>query len=406
MKFIAILLAAGALFAAEAACQATPPKPDTGYVEYHDSPVTLPLPFGFRMPSYDRVDGLTLPWGPRLELSENKARVDATVAYRSHLGDFDPAVDARLHPSNSSELSIYAARATFSNDEWIRSNIANTLASFGVGSDARNYYRADRMEAKFKPSTRVGAFALEPMIGARFENDWSTGSLTPTSIPWSFLGRTDSLKMHRPNPPVVRGHIASGLAGLTLSIEQAALAGKIAANVEHAFHAPVGFICPTPYWIPRPNGCFGLSNSSFTQTTIATDVTFPTFAGETFTARSHAMLASGGLLPPQRYGYLGGGSTLSTVDLLKIGGDRLFFVQGDYFVPMHFVTLPFLGSPYADVQYAAGNVGIGVWPTLIQNVGVGVGISYLRAGYTIDPASNRSPYSRRSDFSIGISLSK
>jgi hypothetical protein len=407
MRSIVLFAACSLTFAGVAGGQATPaPATDTAYVEYHDSPITLPLPFGFRVPSYDRVDGLSLPWGPRLELGENKLRLDGTVTYRSHLGDFDPSINAQLHPSASQELTLYAARATLTNDDWLRGNVANSLASFGIGSDARNYFRADRIEAQYKPSVRASAFAVTPMAGYRFENDWSTGSLTPTGEPWSFFGRTDTLKMRRPNPPIIRGHVSSALGGLGISIDQASITGKIGATVEHAFSAPVGAICPTAYWVPRPSGCLGRSNSSFTQTTIAADVTFPTFLDERFRARVHAILSSGGLLPPQRYGYLGGASSLATVELLRIGGDRLFFAQGDYMVPLHVITLPFLGSPYVDFQYAAGNAGIGAWPTLIQNVGVGVGISYFRAGYTIDPASHISSYSKRSDFSFGISLSK
>ena len=89
---------------------------------------------------------------------------------------------------------------------------------------------------------------------------------------------------------------------------------------------------------------------------------------------------------------------------LATGGDHLFFTQGDYYVPINRIMLPFLGSPYIDLRYAAGNAGEGALPALIQNLGIGVGVSFFRADYTIDPASNRSPFSRRSDFSIGVSL--
>jgi hypothetical protein len=35
---------------------------------------------------------------------------------------------------------------------------------------------------------------------------------------------------------------------------------------------------------------------------------------------------------------------------------------------------------------------------------VGAGVSFLRADYTIDPAQNRSPFSRKSAFSLGLSI--
>jgi hypothetical protein len=391
--------------AAPLGAQATASPPvDTGYVDYHDSPLTLPLGLGFRMPGYDRVDGLSLPWGPRLELGE-WLRADALVTYRSHLGNFEPTLDVRFMSKQGHELSIFGSRGTFTNDDWIRGNTSNTIASFGVGSDARNYFRGDRAEVRAKPMLRMGKFKVTPMVGGRFENDWGTGSLTPTSTPWSFFGRSDSLKMRRPNPPITRGHIGSVLGGIGIAIDETALAAKIGATVEHASQAPVGTICTTPY-TTAPLYCTRRSVSSFTQTTLDALVTFPTFGLQTFTARAHALIPSGGFLPQQRYGYLGGGGTLATVNLLATGGDHLFFAQGDYYVPINSISLPFLGSPYVDLRYAAGNAGVGAWHSLIQNLGIGAGISYFRADYTIDPASKRSPYSKHSDFSIGLSLTK
>jgi hypothetical protein len=393
------------LLASPLSAQAPVSEPvDTGYVDYHDSPLTLPLGIGLRMPEYDRVDGLSLPWGPRLELGE-WLRVDALATYRSHIGEFDPTLNARFTAKQGHELTLFASRGTFTNDDWIRGNVANTLASFGAGSDARNYFRADRVETRLKPVARMGALAVNAMVGGRFENDWSTGSLTPTSTPWSIVGRTDTLKMRRPNQPVTRGHIASGLAGVGFSIEETALTGKLGLTLERAFKAPVGAICTVVY-TRTPILCTRRSVSDFSQVTAEANVTFPTFGAQTFTARAHALIPAGGLLPPQRYGYLGGAGTLATVNLLALGGDRLFYAQGDYYIPVNRIRLPFLGSPYVDLRYAAGNAGIGMMPALIQNVGVGVGISYLRMDYTIDPAGTRSPASKRSDFSIGLSLNR
>jgi hypothetical protein len=66
--------------------------------------------------------------------------------------------------------------------------------------------------------------------------------------------------------------------------------------------------------------------------------------------------------------------------------------------------LPYLGAPFLGLRYSAGNAGEGKLPALIQNLGVGVGVSFFRADYSIDPARNRSPVSRRSAISFEISL--
>jgi len=57
------------------------------------------------------------------------------------------------------------------------------------------------------------------------------------------------------------------------------------------------------------------------------------------------------------------------------------------------------------LRYAAGNAGNDGIPALIQNLGIGAGLSMVRVDFNIDPASNRSPFSRRSAVSVGINLS-
>jgi hypothetical protein len=125
---------------------------------------------------------------------------------------------------------------------------------------------------------------------------------------------------------------------------------------------------------------------------------------QTFTFRGHAIFTGGGALP-QRFGYVGGSSTLPTVDLLALGGDHLLFLGGEYRIPFDQINLPYVGNPYLSLRYEAGNAGVDAIPTLIQNLGVSLGVSFLRIDYTLDPASNRSPFSRRSVFSASLSLS-
>jgi hypothetical protein len=118
----------------------------------------------------------------------------------------------------------------------------------------------------------------------------------------------------------------------------------------------------------------------------------------------HAVVTGNAVAPPQRFAYLGGSGTLATVNLLALGGDRLLYVQGDYTIPIERVKIRFLGSPFVALRYAAGNAGVGDLPPLIQNVGVGAGVSFIRVDYAIDPARNRSPFSRRSATTFGLSL--
>jgi hypothetical protein len=377
---------------------------DTGYAKYHESPISLPLGFGLRIPSYDRVNGLALPWGPKLELGDGRLDVDALVTYRSNLGKWDPSLEGSIRPGDENELRFFAGRGTFTNDAWIRGDLTNSAAAFFAGSDSRNYYRADRGTARLARTFTSRSVTFAPFIGGNIERDWSTGSLAPTKSPWSFYGRKGDLKMRRPNPRVARGSITSALGGAAIQVVRGDVEGKLDALLEQSVRTALKPDCAG---VP----VFGLCSEpqpgdSFTQATFDGHVSFPTFGTQTFAFKGHGVLTGGsGITPVQRFAYLGGSSTLATVNLLALGGDRLLFVQGDYIVPIDRIQLPFVGAPFLGLRYAAGNAGVGGLPALIQNLGVGLGVSFVRADYTIDPAQNRSPFSRKSAFSVGVSLS-
>ena len=123
----ASFLAAWALIGLTTGLQAqatTSAAPDTGYVEYSESPISLPLGIGLRIPSYDRVNGLALPWGPKLTLGEEKFQLDGLVTYRSNLGKWDPSLEGFARPGDADEIKLYVGRGTFTNDSWIRSDLA------------------------------------------------------------------------------------------------------------------------------------------------------------------------------------------------------------------------------------------------------------------------------------------
>ncbi|MBA3656572.1 MAG: hypothetical protein H0W69_04380 [Gemmatimonadaceae bacterium] len=361
---------------------------DTAYVIYHDSPIDFPLLFGLRIPIYDRINGLTLPFGPRLTLGEDVLEAEAIVSYRSNLGKFDPSGSIRFAPILDTWIRAEGGRGTFSNDRWIRGDLLNSAASFGVGSDSRNYYRADQVRLSIGRRIDIKNGSFEPSIGAQSERAWSTGSRTPPrKSPWSVFGRSSEEKMKRPNPAVRKGTLASAIVASSLDWEKDKVAITGSAKLEVAFDHSASL----------ENGPAG--NSNFRQVTMDVQSKFPALMDHSFEFQLHWVGTGNGIAPPQRFAYLGGSGTIATMKLLEQGGDKLFYVSGLYLVPIHQLTLPIVGSPYVGLRYAAGAAGIGELPALVQNITPMIGVRFLRAEYSFDPSS------KKSALSIGLSLS-
>ncbi len=354
---------------------------DTAYVIYNDSPIDFPIFFGLRVPTYDRINGLTVPWGPRLTLGEDVIEAEAIVSYRSNLGKFDPSGRVRFAPTVNTWILADGGRGTFSNDKWIRGDLLNSAASIGVGSDSRNYYRADQVRLSIGRRVDIKNGSFEPSVGGQLENAWSTGSRTPPAkSPWSVFGKNSAEKMKRPNPAVLRGRISSAFISSSLDWEKEKVAIAGSAKLESAFDVPAG-------------------GSNFRQMTVDVQSKFPALLDHTFEFQLHWVGTGNGIAPPQRFAYLGGSGTIATMDLLEQGGDKLFYVSGLYIAPFNRFVLPIVGSPYFGLRYAAGAAGIGELPPLVQNITPMVGVRFLRAEYSIDPSS------KKKAISIGLSLS-
>jgi len=221
-------LVAALLFAmSSAGAQTTPQPADTGYVAYREPWITLPLGVGLRVPAYDRVDGLSIPWGPQISFAEEHVVIDPTVTYRSHIGKFDPYLKAMLRNKSGLILDIRGGRATFTNDDWIRSDLVNSLAAIAVGSDSRNYFRADRGTGFLSLEIGRPNITITPGIGGNFENDWSIGvPVRHTNAPWSLFSKTDTLKIRRTNPSIYPGHLASLLGRVLTEYESGGVKGS------------------------------------------------------------------------------------------------------------------------------------------------------------------------------------
>lgn len=337
--------------------------------------LTFPIAFGFRLPTYSRVDGLGLPWGPRIMLDTGRIIIDPVITYRSDLGELDPSLTARLGLGRLTSLEVRAARGTFTNDTWIQSDIANFISALFSGRDYRNYWRADRAEALLQRRWERAATILALEIGGRVERAWSVNA----GGPWSLFGRDDVEDgMVRPNPAVLPGRITSALAGGRFEWERQEVALSTRLLTETSLDTP--------------------DDSRFTQATLEAFVAFPALRNHTFSFEAHAVHTFGDTGPPQRFAYLGGSGTLTTFDLLEFGGDRLLFFESRYAIPIERIQIPIVGSPVLMVRHMIGMAGVDSLPPFEQNIGLRLRVGPIKVDFTIDPVS------RDTKFSAGLAL--
>jgi hypothetical protein len=353
------------------------------YIGGREPRLELPLLEGLRIPSYDRVDGLSVPWGPVLRPTM-RLELEPTVTYRSHIGEWDPGLITRYKVGGQYGLTLDARRTTRTNDAWIYSDIINSFTTLVSGADTRNYYRADRGELEIRRfDTYVQpALEIERFLGVASERAWSVG--TPDTLgarPWSALGRTESDKMLRGNPTIERGRLSSAFVGAQARYRLVDVRMTGLVRIEVPWESP--------------------GDERFGQITFDGTIQFPTFGVQRFRSDVHLVATVGDSAPPQRYAYLGGSGTLPVMEEpLSMGGDQLLHIDSRYDIPLPRLTVPFLGPPTVSVRHRIGSAGVGRLPRFVQNVGPLVTLSFVRLEYTIDPAT------RDSRFKVGLSFAR
>jgi hypothetical protein len=67
-------------------------------------------------------------------------------------------------------------------------------------------------------------------------------------------------------------------------------------------------------------------------------------------------------------------------------------LDGAYVVPLPRPELPIVGAPVVALRYAVGGAGVGSLPSLVQNVGGGIGFRLARLDFLVDPATGRTSF--------------
>ncbi len=349
-------------------------------VAYDDETIPLFQPAGIKgvkIPSYDRVDGLSLPVG--VELNAGVLRVEPAVTYRSRLGAFDPSSAVTLNPERAPRFEGRVGVETRTNEDWIYHDLINSALFLANGSDIRNYFRSRIVEGRLIGQVAHKGYVLEPWVGVRGER---TSSISAAGNVFTFRNRTELEHGARFNPPVDEGGIGSALLGARFNDMSGVVISRLDAGVEQSFLVPGG-------------------RSQFLQLTLDGRIQFPTFREQQLRIDAHAVTTAGSATPRARYAYLGGSGTLPLLDVLEQGGDELIYVESRYLIPFPAIVLPLVGSPRLTLRHLLGGAGIGGFPTLEQEVGAGIGLSVLRLDVTTDASGGRG-----TKFGIGISFSQ
>lgn len=347
--------------------------------EHASPPLLFPGVYGFRLPSYDRVNGASIPFGPAFSLLGGRAEVNALATYRSDLGKVDPSVRGTAQLTRRVRAEAFAGRGTFSNDDWIWSNLVNSFSVFTSGDDTRNHYRADRGELTVHRVWEWTNVQVEPFLGGVIENAWSVGPAPGELLgPWSLFGKKDTLAMYRPNPAISDGTIGSALAGAAARYERPDLTVRARTRAEWG----VG---------PQSGGDILLAwtERAFLQVTSDLAVTFPTFGEHEYALDVHWVMTPGGDVPRQRFVYLGGPGTLVFLEMLAQGGDELLLIDQRYSIPMPSVRLGLAGEPTLIFRHRMGSAGAGRLPAFEHVIGAGVLLTLLRVELQMDPVGGK-----------------
>lgn len=336
--------------------------------------LTLPGVYGLRVPTYDRVNGVSVPAGPAFSFARDRVAANLLATYRSDLGKIDPSADVALELSPRLRLEGRAGRGTFSNDRWIRSDHVNSLYTLLVGRDSRNHYRADRAEATLHHRWETATLILEPFVGGRGERSWAVGPwLGEEGSPWSVIDRTDTLDgMLRPNPPVPDLDIVSALMGGDLRWESGGVKAAAQVFAERSL---------------RMDGPSGNGTDAFTQLTFDLDIAFLTFGDQEYELAVRSVTTPEGPPPLQRFAYLGGSGTLPFLHLLEQGGGELLFLDQQYSIPIPALELRLLGVPTLLLRHRLGSAGVDRLPSFEQTISLGVIVSVFRVEFAMDPAN-------------------
>ncbi len=323
---------------------------------------------GFHIPTYDRVDGLSVRLGVEggWPAAEPNRRASVWGVYHSARGDFDGGVTAEFRTARNYWLRAEASSATLTNDAWIKGDLINSLRAIAFRSDLRNYYHSDALSLTLARRLDEPLIPGEHFIGPRVRLLYSKDSSLEASSPWTILSRDEAWS---PNPAIADGTLVSVAVGSELNWigQGASFVGDISLE-----------------WAPP-----GLSDFEFARWLADGSWSMLALWGHTISVHGRGSAPVGeSAAPPQRWSTIGGSSTLSTFEFGDFRGDHLAFFESVYAAPLPWARLPLVGIPSLEFRHAVGMAWSGDnSPPWEQNLGIRLRVSIFDATLYMDPGA-------------------
>jgi hypothetical protein len=344
-----------------------------------DQPSVILSPglFGFGLPNYDRVDGLTVTYLTGLllpRLGRVEPRLMGRLDYRSQRGVLTGGAELDL-PRGGTRVLLGAERTSLTNERWIRGDFENSLSYFITAKDYRDYYEADRAYVEVQRSLLSGPRATRAFVRGQVEEARSLRA----GRPWTIFGTPEP-----DNIVVDDGRISSVIAGVRLDWTHPRHLLRLESSAEAAFEA---------FRAPHVFNAFSIDADWAMQALWTHTLRIqPHFRGP---------LPGTDSLPRQRWSFVGGSGTLFTFDRAAFRGDRIAFVETQYIIPLEFVRVPLAGTPDIDLLHLAGMAWTAAERrSFEQNVGARLRFPLVNVRVLTNPTA----FGDDIEFSIGVNL--
>ncbi len=307
--------------------------------------------WGVRLPTYDRVNGLSLPVGALARVSDAPGRPELAVG-----GIWIPArgdVDFRLHNSwhlgERVRLGLFATSAVVTNDGWIHPTWYNSLAHFVAGDDGRDYYDSRQF------GLALEWVSAEPPVwedapGWRFT--FSAGredaeSLDARDVTVLFGDEDDPRRRPYANQPINEGAFWFVRSGFEWSVNSREGRAAFGLGVEGGFDADLAPARAHPTVPYNPNmpdrsgsgdtdasSVAGMESHDFLLVEGRVAARRVTWLGHSVDVFAMGRADVAGRLPFQRYSTIGGPGTIPTMVLRGLRGSWMVYAEAAYAVPV------------------------------------------------------------------------